>query len=56
VAATKRVFDRTWASGRRRTFARERIEQAWLLASRNTAIAREAAMARSVPAYRERSR
>ena len=47
VAATKRLFGRTWAANDRRTFARERLEQARLLATRNTTIAREAAMARA---------
>jgi enoyl-CoA hydratase/carnithine racemase len=56
VAATKRLFDRTWSSGPRRTFARERLEQARLLATRNTTIAREAAMKRVAPAFGPRSR
>jgi len=56
VAATKRVLNRTWSSGDRRTFARERMEQAWLLASANTKIAREAAFTRAVPAFRQRTR
>ena len=43
VAATKRLFGRTLDLGDRRTFARERFEQARLLATRNTTIAREAA-------------
>ncbi len=56
VAATKRLFNRTWSSGDRRTFARERVEQAWLLASSNTRIAREAAYKRAVPEFRQRTR
>lgn len=56
VAATKRLFERTWTSGPRRTFARERLEQARLLATRNTTIAREAAMRRSAPAFGPRAR
>ena len=56
VAATKRLFGRTWSSSDRRTFARERIEQAKLLATKNTTIAREAAMKRAVPAFDPRRR
>jgi enoyl-CoA hydratase/carnithine racemase len=56
VAATKRIFERTWTSGPRRTFARERVAQARLLAARNTRVAREAAMARVAPAFGPRQR
>ena len=56
VAAAKRVLNRTWSSGDRRTFARERIEQAWPLASSNTKIAREAAYKKSAPQFRQRTR
>ena len=56
VAATKRLFGRTWTAGDRRTFARERFEQARLLATRNTTIAREAAMKRVVPVFDARRR
>ena len=56
VAATKRLFGRTWSSSDRRTFARERVEQAKLLATKNTTIAREAAMKRAVPAFDPRRR
>jgi enoyl-CoA hydratase/carnithine racemase len=56
VAATKRLFDRTWTAGDRRTFARERVAQAWLLASANATIAREAVTARVPPVYRPRGR
>jgi enoyl-CoA hydratase/carnithine racemase len=56
VAATKRLFGRTWASADRRTFARERLEQARLLATRNTTIAREAAMQRVAPVFDPRRR
>jgi len=56
VAATKRLFGRTWSSSDRRTFARERIEQAKLLATKNTTIAREAAMKRTVPVFDPRRR
>lgn len=56
VAATKRLFQRTWSSGDRRTFARERFEQARLLATHNTTIAREAAMKRVAPVFEARRR
>ena len=56
VAATKRVFERTWTAGPRRTFARERVEQALLLRRANTARAREAALRRETPTFGPRSR
>jgi enoyl-CoA hydratase/carnithine racemase len=49
VAATKRLFNGTWTSSPRTTFARERIEQLLLLALANTAAARNAAF-KKVPA------
>ncbi len=56
LAATKRLFNDTWTSSPRRTFARERIEQAWLLAARNTKVAREAALAKIAPEFGPRGR
>jgi len=56
VAAAKRLFDGTWTSSPRRTFARERIEQAYLLAARNTKAAREAAFKKADPVYGPRAR
>lgn len=56
VAATKRLFERTWTSGPRRTFARERLEQARLLGGRNGAAARNAALRRETPTFGPRSR
>ena len=56
VAATKRLFGRTWSANDRRTFARERLEQARLLATQNTTIAREAAMQRLAPVFEPRRR
>jgi enoyl-CoA hydratase/carnithine racemase len=54
VAATKRIFERTWTAGARRTFRWERCEQAVLLVAHNTAIARRAVVD-TVPAkYRPR--
>lgn len=56
LAAAKRLFNDTWHSSPRRTFARERLEQAFLLAARNTKAAREAAFKKSEPAYGPRGR
>lgn len=56
LAAVKRLFEDTWTSGPRRTFARERLEQARLLVARNTKVAREAAFGRSTPEFGPRSR
>ncbi len=52
VAATKRLFERTWNAGPRRTFARERIEQVRMFFAANTAVARKAAVARVDPDFR----
>jgi enoyl-CoA hydratase/carnithine racemase len=56
LAAAKRIFDQTWTAGPRRTFARERLEQAWLLVARNTRVAREAAFRKVAPEFGPRSR
>jgi enoyl-CoA hydratase/carnithine racemase len=56
LAAAKRLFDDTWTAGARRTFARERVEQARLLVARNTRIAREAAARSLVPEFGPRGR
>ena len=56
LAATKRVFEDTWHRSARRTFARERIEQAWLLAARNTRAAQRAAFAKAQPEFGPRGR
>jgi len=56
LAAAKRLFDDTWTASARRTFARERIEQARLLAARNTKVAREAAFRKVTPAFGPRGR
>lgn len=56
LAAAKRLFNDTWTASPRRTFARERFEQAFLLAARNTKAAREAAFKKSDPAYGPRGR
>lgn len=47
LAAAKRLFNDTWNRSPRRTFARERIEQAFLLASANTKRAQKAAFGRA---------
>ncbi len=51
VAAAKRLFNSSWNSSPRRTFARERVEQLFLLAAANTSAAREAAFKRVAPAF-----
>ncbi len=62
VAATKRVFERTWGRSPRRTFAHERATQLRLLLAANTRVARAAAEAARAgadappPAYRPRPR
>ncbi|MDN5744762.1 MAG: crotonase/enoyl-CoA hydratase family protein [Nocardioidaceae bacterium] len=56
LAAAKRLFDGTWTASSRRTFARERIEQAYLLAARNTRVARDAALTKVAAAYSPRGR
>ena len=56
LAAAKRLFNDTWTASPRRTFARERVEQARLLFARNTRIAREAATKRIPPEFRPRAR
>lgn len=56
LAAAKRLFNDTWTASPRRTFARERIEQAFLLASSNTKAAREAAFAKAAAVYGPRGR
>lgn len=56
VAATKRIFEDTWPGSARKTFARERIEQARLLMTRNTRIVRSAAAAKETPQFAPRAR
>ena len=56
LAAAKRLFNDTWTASPRRTFARERVEQAYLLAARNTKAAREAAFGKREPVYGPRGR
>lgn len=56
LAAAKRLFNDTWTSSPRRTFARERVEQLFLLFARNTAAARNAAFKKSTPSYGPRQR
>jgi enoyl-CoA hydratase/carnithine racemase len=56
LAAAKRLFDDTWTASARRTFARERIEQARLLVARNTGVARQAAVRALVPEFGPRGR
>ncbi|MFN8190547.1 MAG: crotonase/enoyl-CoA hydratase family protein [Nocardioidaceae bacterium] len=56
LAAAKRLFNQTWTASPRRTFARERIEQAFLLAGRNTKIAQKAAFEKVKPVFGPRAR
>jgi enoyl-CoA hydratase/carnithine racemase len=56
LAAAKRLFNAAPTQSARRTFARERIEQLWLLFARNTAAARNAAFNKSQPSYGPRQR
>ena len=56
LAAAKRLFDDTWTASARRTFARERVEQARLLVARNTKVARTAAARRLAPDFGPRGR
>ncbi|MFL6105881.1 MAG: crotonase/enoyl-CoA hydratase family protein [Marmoricola sp.] len=51
VAAAKRLFNSTWTSSPRATFARERAEQLLLLSLRNTAAARSAAFKKVAPVF-----
>lgn len=56
LAAAKRLFNDTWTASVRRTFSRERVEQLFLLASANTAAARNAAFKKAEPVFGPRSR
>jgi enoyl-CoA hydratase/carnithine racemase len=56
LAATKRLFNGSWTATPRRTFARERLEQAFLLFAANTKAAREAAFSKAAPTYGPRGR
>jgi enoyl-CoA hydratase/carnithine racemase len=56
IAAAKRLFDDTWNSTPRRTFARERAEQLALLLNPNTRIARDAALRHEQPVFTTRRR
>jgi enoyl-CoA hydratase/carnithine racemase len=56
VAAAKRLFDSTWSSTPRRTFARERAAQLALLVGANHRAARDAAVRRESPVFSARRR
>jgi enoyl-CoA hydratase/carnithine racemase len=56
LAAAKRLFNGSWTSSPRRTFARERLEQAYLLFAANTKAARTAAFGKATPEYGRRGR
>ncbi len=51
LAAAKRLFNETWTASARRTFARERVEQLFLLFNANTKAAREAAFKKVAPSF-----
>ena len=51
LAAAKRLFNGTWTASARRTFARERVEQLFLLFNSNTRAAREAAFKKTAPSF-----
>ena len=51
LAAAKRLFNQTWTASPRRTFARERVEQLFLLFNANTKAAREAAVKKVAPQF-----
>src|SRR3954467_13614467 len=55
VAAAKRLFNRSWTSSPRATFARERAEQLVLLANANAEAAREAAFGKIAPVFGPRT-
>lgn len=56
LAASKRLFNTTWTRSPRRTFAKERFEQAFLLAAANTKRAQKAAFAKKQPEFGPRGR
>ncbi len=56
LAAAKRLFNGTWTASSRATFARERVEQLFLLTSANTKAARDAAFKRVAPVFGPRGR
>jgi enoyl-CoA hydratase/carnithine racemase len=56
LSAAKRLFNQTWTSSPRRTFARERVEQLFLLFNANTKAAREAALQKVAPQFGPRRR
>ncbi|MCW2817594.1 MAG: Hydroxycinnamoyl-CoA hydratase-lyase [Marmoricola sp.] len=56
LGATKRLFEDTWTASARRTFARERAEQLFLLLSANAKAAREAAFAKTPAQFGPRRR
>ncbi|MDO5502361.1 MAG: crotonase/enoyl-CoA hydratase family protein [Actinomycetia bacterium] len=54
VAATKRIFERTWTRSARSTFRWERLEQLVLLGAANTKAIRKAAAAKAPARFRPR--
>lgn len=56
LAAAKRLFTRSFTDSARRTFARERFEQVYLLVAANTKAARDAAFKKATPVFGPRGR
>ncbi|HEY9565146.1 MAG TPA: crotonase/enoyl-CoA hydratase family protein [Nocardioides sp.] len=56
LAAAKRLFNSAYTDSTRRTFARERFEQLFLLVASNTKAARTAAFSKAMPVFGPRSR
>src|SRR3546814_14517725 len=56
LAAAKRLFNSAYTDSTRRTFARERFEQLFLLVASHTKAARTAAFSQAMPAFGPRSR
>ena len=56
IAAAKRLFNDSWTASPRRTFARERAEQLYLLVAANTKAARRAAFGKVAPDFGPRGR
>lgn len=54
LVAAKRLFDTTWRSSARHTFARERWQQTKLLLGKNFQIARTAGLKRETPVFQAR--
>ena len=56
LAAAKRLFNDTWTASVRKTFSRERFEQIYLLAAKNTKAAQQAVFKKQTPSFGPRGR